>query len=389
MKKIFYPLSNIFTILFLFFFYSCEKDLSYERTGTQKTKLNLTEEVCSKNGVLIFKDSLSLKKVMNNLAFMSRKEATKWEENFDFISQRTIFENIVDAELEIDEPYEKMTEEERKNATLPPEHSQLYYEMLNYGIIKVIKDIEDPEYESYDFSVCLPFLTPILNKDGIFMTGNTIYQVTSKSIKQWDSGDFNNLEKLKSTTECDQNIKIISINNINGTNNGLKSELSPNPLSTGWIKKGSKRRMKLEEYFKSWKYLSDGTIWRYQHYIHVRSEKKNWLGKWKLNWTDMSLRGTMEASFVYYPHKDSHSITSSLDYSSQFPSNYPSYYVSEINNFYASMSIFDGTPSPYPATWNVYYQLTPGENVEIKDIYLLHADWVAICHGDAKGTIKF
>jgi hypothetical protein len=41
-----------------------------------------------------------------------------------------------------------------------------------------------------------------------------------------------------------------------------------------WAYSGEIRRIRINEYFETWQYLSDSTVWNYVHYINVKSRKR-------------------------------------------------------------------------------------------------------------------
>ena len=201
-----------------------------------------------------------------------------------------------------------------------------------------------------------------------------------EEVKEWINGDINNLDKLIKTEKLTEDIKIWILQE-----SGLKSTFNPNPITSGWTYKDSKIRIKLDVYFETWQYLGDGTIWKYKHYVNVKSQKRNWRGKWKYNTTDMFIKGKWDGRIDY---EDPEYLYTRWKYFSAtyHPSYYPSYYHIIASDFYSSISILYGIIGPYPTTWNILYTVN-GERVRILNISIYHLNWEAIGHGDAKATI--
>lgn len=198
------------TVAVLGIFNACEKsdDLIDKRIDAQSQK-TVKPDVYSKNGFLIFLNQKSMEETLNTLEGMSEEERRFWEKENNFTSQMSMFHDIIIAELKLDEPYENLSEEELKNVELPPLHSDAYYNSLQKGFIKKIHYSDGTEL--YDYSTCAPFLTSILNEDGIFVIGDTMYQFTQYATKTWSDCDINNKNKLISTNSSIDNITL-SIN---------------------------------------------------------------------------------------------------------------------------------------------------------------------------------
>ena len=368
MKKVYYYQHLLYVLLFCLMTFSCEKEESSNLHISGESEVDLQLTVDSKNGVLIFKDDAAVKTILDELSLLTREERKHWEDQLDFESQLRIFGNIVDAELAIDEPYEAMTELERQNAPAPPEHSDLYYKYLDQGMIKVIGDSDDPDYESYDYTICFPYMASVVNADGIFIVGKTIYQLTSTSIKIWENGNIEDLQKLKTTEVSTDDITIESLNN------GEKGAFNPNPKTSNWIYDVPKRA-KLEEYFSSWQYYGDGSVWQYQHWVHVRTEKKNIWGNYKLYWTTMHLRGYTNTDFDWHYPGDS---PQTIHFYADYPSNYPSWDIQTIYNFYSTISIFDGSIG---GNQYVTYSISYAPGTIISGVDVTSSRWETWCFG--------
>lgn len=326
-----------------------------------------------KNGVLIFPNQQELGKTLEEINKMSKEEIEFWQAKYNFRSQLSMFNDIVLAELRLDEPYEGMTEVELQNAIPPPTHSETYYKYLGDGLIKEFTDTEGEKY--YDYSTCAPYLAPILNKDGIVMVKDTMYQFSEFSIKEWMDADTDEVSTIINSTS--ENVKVHVISPNKGL---LKSAISPNPKYSNWAYSGSNRRIKIGLYFNPWSSNSGGTVWSYQHYVHARSEKKNFWGNWKLNWTSMYILGYWSGNIEY--ELTASSSTAFHNFSANFH-DYPTAYYVNGNNFYSSMSIETGTIYPHPATMSTSYSEIYPQLNKIVDVSLTDFYWKVTGHGDA------
>jgi hypothetical protein len=329
-------------------------------------------DVYSKNGFLIFSNQKSMEETLNTLEGMSEEERRFWEKEHNFTSQMSMFHDIIIAELKLDEPYENLSEEELKNVELPPLHSDVYYNSLQKGFIKKIHYSDGTEL--YDYSTCAPFLTSILNEDGIFVIGDTMYQFTQNATKTWSGCEINNKIKLISTNSSIDNITL-SIN-----------------LKSATVKYGSweydserKRRIQIGINFNSSQYSADMKIWRYEHWVEVISQKKNWLGNWKYNWTDMYIKGNWDYEIEYlYPGNINFNYFSRNVGFADYPNTHHVY----ASNYKSTCSIEYGSISPYGSIINIWhYNDTGDELCQIYDVELTDFSWEVTGHAYVKATV--
>lgn len=133
--------------------------------------------------------------------------------NNAFISQKDLFNNIVDAEWEV----YKSNEDSLTNRS----HSSCYYQGLTDGLIREV--FYSDGTQSYAPNLAEPFYNKIVNKEGFFAVGDTIYQITPTLIKKWIHGNMGNCAFLKSqiVTNEELDVYIIDITqqaNDNGQN---------------------------------------------------------------------------------------------------------------------------------------------------------------------------
>jgi hypothetical protein len=332
-----------------------------------------------KNGILVFKNNIALKETLTAISEMTPQQYNCWLQENNFISLQSIFNNIVKAEESLDEPYVNLSESELSKIAPPPVHSSLYYTYLDKGLIKKII-YEADQTEGYELSTSFPALATILSPEGFYAVGDTIVYCGNEILKYWIHGDINKLNHLISAQYEKNKIEVWTLED-----KSLKGTLNPNPAQSGWVTSGI-RRLFINLSFESWQYLGDGTGWKYYHYINVRSEKKNFWGNWKYNETDMYIKGNWEGYIRY--ENPIYLNTLYYYFSAVFhPSYYPGYYHNFGNNLYCSISLFDGTISPYPTEWSVSYSVG-GQKAFIYDISISHYNWEAIGHVDVHAFLS-
>ena len=333
------------------------------------------------NGILRFKDYKTFNKTLDSISHLNPNEYLKWMNDLNFVSIQSKYWELINEEIEFDRRNEEI---HKNNGNLENlnDHSDLYYDLLNDGFIKETSIVEEGDIH-HDLNLSAPYLSSILNLQGLYMISDTIIHVTSNSIKYWIDGDINNLEKLLKAEENSSEILIFK------KINSKKSTFNPNPKvgTTDYPDGDNRRKITLYLYFETWQYLGDGTQWKYNHYINVKSYKKNWLGQWKYNWTNMYIKGTWDGDFQY---SDPINPLNVLTYyfSTVFPTNYPNTYDINASNLYSSISILDGSISPYPTTFGLSYY-TGGSYRPIYDISIRDGDWEARGHVTAISTLDF
>ncbi len=211
------------------FFSSCEKENTLEdNTNNREANIEAVENVENydnltvadmpqlevREGVLFFEDKNQFLKVISIIELMTVTDRANWEKKIGFLSQARIFEQIIEAELEHDAPYENLSETEIKNIKImPPLHSDLYYTYLKSNLINETNQGTDEEF--YELSLFNPCVAHIVNTDGIYMIGNSIFQITDISEKILENGDISMIDKLKLATKTNENIKVFYANNNN------------------------------------------------------------------------------------------------------------------------------------------------------------------------------
>lgn len=353
-------------------FNACEKsDELIDQSVDEQQKEVLKPDVYSENGFLIFSSQKSMEETLNLLGSMSEEERRSWEAKHNFTSQMSIFHDIIIAELRLDEPYENLSEEALKNVELPAEHSEIYYKNLSKGIIREFTDTD--QTETYDYNTCAPYFASILNEDGLFVIQDTMYQFAPTAIKQWNGCNIGDKEKLINTTSTTDNIIV-------------QMQLKSATVKYGSYSydSGGKRKIKIGINFNSWQYSADMKIWRYEHWVEVISKKKNWLGKWKYNWTDMYIKGNWDYEIEYLNPSGIQ-----FQYYSRNVGfvDYPNTYHVYASNYKSTCSIEYGSISPYGSVINIWHNNDAGDRCQIYDVELADFSWEVTGHVYVKATV--
>jgi hypothetical protein len=331
------------------------------------------------NGLIVFASEEQLSKTLGMIAEMSEEERRFWEGKNNFVSQLSIFNDIVDAELLLDAPYENMTVEELNNIVSPPEHSKIYLKYLKKGLIHEI--VESTGDKIYDYSTCAPYLVSILNEEGIVVVGNTMYMYAANVMKKWVGCNINEKQKLLNMHETADDIEVTPV---------LKSTT----VSYGSWKydTGNDRRIRIGINFNSYKYYADGTVWNYTHWVEVQSQKKNIWGNWKYNTTTMYITGTWDYSITYgnqyYPEGTFQNTTGFYDY--------PNPRIISASNYKSSCSISTGTIYPYGSIMSIMTDGTRDtgsfnqEDLKvIYDVALTDYYWHVLGHAYVEATVEY
>ena len=173
-----------------FLFISCSKDLDVLEPAD---KGGMTE-IQLKNGMLVFPNGEALGKVL------SGKENVQLNQFVErFTSQKDMMDAIIKAEQENMAHLDTL---EGEALEIADKHSELYYKCLESGLIR--QEFYSDGSSSYNLNLAVPLYSKIVNKEGYFAVGDTIYQVTSKYKKVWIGGDLNNYKLLDTYTETDE-----------------------------------------------------------------------------------------------------------------------------------------------------------------------------------------
>lgn len=147
-----------------------------------------------KSGLLNFSSHGALTATVAYLNGLSPDEYSAWADKYGITTQRSIFEELVIEESKLDDYHSTLKEKGLRSTVGLKEHTDLYYEMLNKGIIKEFTDSEG--YSEYAYANCDPMMSSILNDKGCFMVNDTLIYVSPTSIKQVPAKSLANLNDV-------------------------------------------------------------------------------------------------------------------------------------------------------------------------------------------------
>jgi hypothetical protein len=341
----------------------CKKDMQGVKSDTMENPQS-GGAISAKDGILRFKDKETFSTTVQKLSLMTKEQADAWEQKYNFTSQRAIFNKIAEAELAHDELAKKM---EVAEALKLPQHSDLYRQYLNAGLIKENDD-------TYNYSIFSGFYAPVVNEKGIVVIDNAIYQLTSTGMKILTDGDFSKISLLMNATQTDKSNNIIV--KVIQSAAAEKSESTRGMFnwsgSSGWVSSGNCnncKRVLMTVTFSS--DLSGGGSTCLDRYdINVQCQQRNFWGNWNyvFTWT------TVNGSWTTYERFVSGATTT-------FNPTY--YYGGSMNNFWTSVNPTSGIGSPYP---QIFQYTASGTTFWYED-EIRPANWSATRDGGCCGLV--
>lgn len=243
-----------------------------------------------KDGVLVFNTVADFINVKGRVVNFSESEREMWEKEIGFKSQRTIFNEIVQAEAEIDIVNQsKYSYAEAKSLDPAFLHSDLYNKYLKAGVIQVINAGSEDEY--WDMPFTQKNVMEIVNEKGLYAVAGKIYSVNGGVIKYISDGDFSKIPALLRARVVDKT------NGIEFLNPKTSKGTSPGLINTGWITESGKR-IALQTYLES-EYQGLYSTYYYYHEIYVMNQEKNWLGTWKFKAAETWIDATWRMNVFY------------------------------------------------------------------------------------------
>lgn len=366
-----FTLASIIMLFVAISFVSCTKDENQNDKAapgvsqTQVTTPSVNSDIYIINNILAFKSKAAFDKTYSDLIFMSREQSEEWERNQGFVSQRSIFNKIVDAENDWDLKCRELSPELLKSTN---HHSDTYYSYLKEGFVKVID--AGTENETYNYSVYNPVFTCVLNKEGLLIINDTIYQLSNDKLKIITDGDINKIKLLANSNQTDASNNII----INKMKNETKQSdgIFDWNEDSGWYSSGNcnncKRILLLASFASN---LSGGGITCFAtHNINVQCQERNFWGTWKFVFTPTTINGRWESRLKLLDG-------TTYNYSPTF------YYYYSINNLFASVSpTISNSTAFYPSVFS--YTAPSGNNfwyeLEVYNYY-----WTASRNGGSSG----
>lgn len=323
------------------------------------------------NGILVFNTLEDFTKGYEILNSMDLEKSLEWEKELKFESQRNIFAAVVNAEYNIFlRPYENLNEEQLKKLTPPKVHSDKFKEALSTGVIKLIIS-EDKSDTTYNYSIFNGGYSSIINKRGIFVIGDTVYQVTQNLLKEVTGYNKKNLNLISNLDTAD-NAKGINVIN-------LSRGSVPAYSTSGWrYSSNGKKRGQTTIYYSNVFYNPyPYTKANVNYGINVQAQTKNFWGNWNYDGGECWISGT-------WTYKTDLINISNLGYccANNYPRNYSyPFHPNSINNLWISLSPVTGISAIYPTT----YVLTAPTAKAFSSLYFSAIQWNVSVPGGSSG----
>lgn len=367
--------------------------------------------VRSEDGVLVFRDTEVYEYASARLQDMSQDEANRWEASMGFVSQRRMFDQVVDAEYaRFILPYENLSEAELGTLAPPTGHSAAYRRALAAGIIQEVGD-------TYESVLAAPALARVVNARGFVAIGDKVLQVKGATVKTWPAGSFDRLDELDRATDFDAlgslltpQLRMPSTGNTtdgdtadrdmaNGDMAATAGNVSVGATgdatlglsvlngfgpfgtkSTGWVTSGNRRGSMDVTFNRTWVYPSPFKYVITKYDVNVKSQKKNFWGSWNYatcpNEVWISGSWTTTFNMIYTAN-----LSSAPNDVSNRSFSYP--HPNCINNFNGSFAPKAGTNLPYPS--QTTYTAPTGK--AFTEVSITPMTWSASVPGGSSGIV--
>ncbi|HEX8140030.1 MAG TPA: hypothetical protein VF544_20885 [Pyrinomonadaceae bacterium] len=349
--------------------------ISWDVTGRTTQLAGVT----ASSGILVFDSLATYERAYPIILNMSAEQAQAWEKSVGFVSQRNLFNQIVEAEYQyLAAPYEELSTEELKGMSPPSGHTDIYEKYLRLGIIKTERD-EHGE-ETYTCAIPIGAYLPVINEQGFFVVGNTIYQIKGNLIKEMLGLDFSKLAALDEATEDDGGgrIRVQRVAENPRLTDAQAASGCSFPRTSGWITSGNRRGSITvnfsKTYFNPYPYTKVNIIYN----VNVKSQKKNVWGSWVYAPcpNECWLSFTWTAAFDYI-NKTTLSYAGSTLSAKSFAYPHPNC----INHFNGSFNPITGSTAPYPSS----FTFTAPSGLAFQDVGFQSALWHASVPGGPSG----
>jgi hypothetical protein len=335
--------------------------------------------VSAKKGILHFDSLEDLENAYPTIANMDSARSALWEKGIGFTSQRNIFNQIVEAEYDfLAKPYEDKSDKELKRTKAPTGHTDLYRKHLRAGVIK-IQPIEGED--SYDYALSDASYAPIVNAEGFYIVGNTVYQVKNDLTKEMDGADLSKLSLLAKAALSDSANKItvrptVEVPDAAAAQVGVLG--CSFPLTSGWVTSGNRRGSTTIKFTVS--YLNPFPYKKavVAYNVSVISQKRNAFGTWLYPPcpNECWIAGTWTLSLDYM-----NAATLNHAFTIPYPRSFAYPHPNCINNFQASINPFTGLERPN----NTTYVVTAPPGLAFQGISMQPVHWNVSVPGGSSG----
>lgn len=132
----------------------------------------INDVISVKDNMLCFPNAKELEKVLSG-----KKELPV---NITFVSQRDIFNEVVQKEYDYACSLKNLSDEEYEKVS---KHSDMYLKLVESNFLKE-ENYQDGT-KMYDLNLLIPTYSKILNKEGFFAINDTIFQMTKNLYRAW------------------------------------------------------------------------------------------------------------------------------------------------------------------------------------------------------------
>jgi hypothetical protein len=206
----------------------------------------------------------------------------------DFNSQQDILNAVVKAENTLENKYEAMYNRGEltlaDTARISREINAKEPEQItkNYIAQGIIKTEQTGNHKVYELTTSAPFYADVLNKDGVVVINDTVYQYTDKYQKLITDGNLNNISLLKSAVKGNDS-KHIMVGKLNRTAASNQKDFQLMFDYNYQIQSGDKKIV-VTDFLNEYCYYDQyGNLDGRKAYIYdlkFYNEKKNWRGQW-------------------------------------------------------------------------------------------------------------
>jgi hypothetical protein len=314
-------------------------------------------DVFVRDGMLVFASEDAFERVFGELQNQDRVLADEWERRLGFVSQRQLFDRLVDAEYAyLVAPYEKLSDEELAKMEPPVGHTDMYAELLERGLIRETVIEGEP---TYDYNLPTPSMARVLNAEGFVAIGDRVYQVKGDGMRE-----AKGVVSSPVAAESQSLVKSFGVvNKVDGwkTINNRRGYLQVQMVPT---------------YYNPWPHKKV----QIKYEVNVKSQRKNFWGNWVYascpNEVWISGSWTLALDYMILPYL-------SYWYSDYYSRSYSyPYHPNCINNFYGSINPTSGTTIPYPGVTVITIY---SSNRAFSDVRVTPMNWQASVPGGSNG----
>lgn len=336
--------------------------------------------VRAKDGILLFDSLETFEQTYPTILNMDAEQSALWERSVGFVSQRNIFNQIVEAEYGyLVKPYENKSDEALKRMKAPQGHTNVYRKYLRAGVIK-IERVEGED--TYDYALTDRSYAPIANTGGFYIVGDTVHQVKGDLAKEMRGGDLSKLSLLAKAKSSDPANKIvvrpvIDVSAASAAQSGLSG--CSFPLSSNWVTSGSRRGLTTVNFYVSYLNPFPYTKVIINYTVEVRSQKKNFWGTWVYPScpNECWIGGAWTLNFDYM-----NGATLGHAFTNYFARSYSYQHPNCINLFQASINpVASGVSAPFSSS----FIFTAPKGLAFLGVRLTPVQWSVSVPGGASG----